>query len=303
MTKPRFDCLNTNTKTEKPAVMPRRLNRNLPADIRRTLFEAGQSAHFMVAGLSLAPHWIAGTGRNMCVGSTPQCRAACNLWWSGRCVTEPVRNAMIRRTKELVADPLFFRKRIEFDIRRLILEAEAVSAIPVLRPHMASDHLPELLDWLAILREFEGSKLIAYDYTKRLDFVLRDDLPANYWLTYSRSERSTDRQLQSVFAAGRNVAAVFDVPYHASGAHKFVGELPRRWNGRRVIDGDIHDLRFLDPAGCFVGLRLKGTNASKAEARIAANGQPFGIDVGNIRAFSELAPYWVENGFRLKSAV
>jgi len=209
---------------------------------------------------------------------------------------------MIRRTKELVADPLFFRKRVEFDIRRLLLEAEAADCVPVLRPNMASDHLPELLDWIAILREFEGSGLIAYDYTKRLDFVLRDDLPSNYWLTYSRSERTTDSQLDRVFSAGRNVAAVFDVPYHASGAHKFVGQLPKRWNGRRLVDGDVHDLRFLDPPNSYVGLRLKGTNASKDEARISANGQPFGIDVSNIRAFAELEPYWIENGFRLKSA-
>jgi len=298
----KFDILNTNAKTEKPGRMPERFNRNLPADIRRILFDAGQAAKFMVAGVSLAPHWLAGTGRNMCVGSTPQCRAACNLWWSGRCVTENVRNAMIRRTKELVADPLFFRKRVEFDIRRLLLEAEAADCVPVLRPNMASDHLPELLDWIAILREFEGSGLIAYDYTKRLDFVLRDDLPSNYWLTYSRSERTTDSQLDRVFSAGRNVAAVFDVPYHASGAHKFVGQLPKRWNGRRLVDGDVHDLRFLDPPNSYVGLRLKGTNASKDEARISANGQPFGIDVSNIRAFAELEPYWIENGFRLKSA-
>jgi len=63
----KFDILNTNAKTEKPGRMPERFNRNLPADIRRILFDAGQAAKFMVAGVSLAPHWLAGTGRNMCV--------------------------------------------------------------------------------------------------------------------------------------------------------------------------------------------------------------------------------------------
>jgi hypothetical protein len=35
-------------------------------------------------------------------------------------------------------------------------------------------------------------------------------------------------------------------------------DLPATWNGITVIDGDISDLRFLDPRGVIVGLRGKG---------------------------------------------
>ena len=47
-------------------------------------------------------------------------------------------------------------------------------------------------------------------------------------------------------AAGANVAVVFS------------DRLPKRWKGRRVINGDIHDLRFTDPGGVIIGLIAKG---------------------------------------------
>ena len=34
--------------------------------------------------------------------------------------------------------------------------------------------------------------------------------------------------------------------------------LPGTWHGFPVIDGDLHDCRFLDPKGVVVGLRAKG---------------------------------------------
>jgi hypothetical protein len=34
-------------------------------------------------------------------------------------------------------------------------------------------------------------------------------------------------------------------------------ELPAYWHGARVVDGDAHDNRWLDPRGVIVGLRVK----------------------------------------------
>ena len=48
-------------------------------------------------------------------------------------------------------------------------------------------------------------------------------------------------------------------------AYVFKDKLPKKFQGRRVIDGDQHDLRFLDPAGVIVGLIAKGS-AKKAAA-------------------------------------
>jgi hypothetical protein len=50
--------------------------------------------------------------------------------------------------------------------------------------------------------------------------------------------------------AGHNVAVVFST--------KKGFDLPSEYKGKKVIDGDKHDLRFLDPKGVIVGLRAKG---------------------------------------------
>jgi len=54
-----------------------------------------------------------------------------------------------------------------------------------------------------------------------------------------------------ILQAGGNVAVVF-----ANG-------LPDRWNGFPVINGDLHDLRHLDPRGVVVGLSPKGPKAKR----------------------------------------
>ena len=38
----------------------------------------------------------------------------------------------------------------------------------------------------------------------------------------------------------------------------FKDKLPKHWMRKKVIDGDRHDLRFLDPKGVIVGLVAKG---------------------------------------------
>jgi hypothetical protein len=83
-----------------------------------------------------------------------------------------------------------------------------------------------------------------YDYTKWPSH-LRQDLPANYHLTFSRSELTTSEDIKREIDAGRNVAVVFDA-------------VPDTWEGLPVIDGDANDLRFLDPTGVIVGLKAKG---------------------------------------------
>ena len=91
-----------------------------------------------------------------------------------------------------------------------------------------------------------------YDYTKnpaRIRVFLAGRLPANYSLTFSRSECNGETALE-LARAGANVAVVFSC--------KRPEDLPAKWAGRRVIDGDLHDLRFLDGRGRIVGLRAKG---------------------------------------------
>ena len=92
-----------------------------------------------------------------------------------------------------------------------------------------------------------------YDYTKSVKRARQHangQMPSNYHLTFSRSELTPDSLVTELVESGQNVAVVFD-------------EVPDTWLGMKVIDGDEHDLRFLDESGVIVGLKAKGPKAKK----------------------------------------
>jgi hypothetical protein len=82
-----------------------------------------------------------------------------------------------------------------------------------------------------------------YDYTKVLNYLDHD--LNNYHITFSDSGKNHLDQLAAI-EKGANVAVVFK------------DKLPKTWMDRRVINGDKHDLRFMDPCGVVVGLVAKG---------------------------------------------
>ena len=82
-----------------------------------------------------------------------------------------------------------------------------------------------------------------YDYTKVLNYLDHD--LKNYNVTFSDSGRN-DSDIAAAVTKGSNVAVVFQ------------DKLPKRWLDKRVINGDLHDLRFKDPGGVIVGLVAKG---------------------------------------------
>jgi len=92
-----------------------------------------------------------------------------------------------------------------------------------------------------IMEVFPETKF--YDYTKHYKRMFRSR-PDNYHLTFSMSEQN-HAQAMNVVGAGMNVAVV-------------VARKADTFNGYPMIDGDQHDLRFLDPEGVFVGLSPKG---------------------------------------------
>ena len=82
-------------------------------------------------------------------------------------------------------------------------------------------------------------------------------MPVNYHVTFSRSEANSGAVL-SVIDTVANVAAVFDT--------KKGQPLPATWAGRKVIDGDITDIRFWDETNVIVGLRAKGSMGKADES-------------------------------------
>jgi hypothetical protein len=98
-----------------------------------------------------------------------------------------------------------------------------------------------------------------YDYTKIFN---RKNIPTNYHLTFSLSENNENDAALWLAEKRGNVAAVFSTPkskalpatFTLAGAHY------------PVIDGDLHDLRYIDPEFAIVGLRAKG-KARKSKSK------------------------------------
>ena len=94
---------------------------------------------------------------------------------------------------------------------------------------------------------------------------LRGELPANYHLTFSRNEEN-DFKCTQVLKAGGNVAIVFRK------------ELPATYKGFKVINGDLHDLRFLDNKNVVVGLKEKLT-LNEDTGKLQRNYSGFVVDL------------------------
>jgi hypothetical protein len=211
----------------------------------------GESHGYLTAILHLAPHTLAGM-RTVCPFSTRACRRFC-LFKQGRAgifthghLSAPssrIVRARTRRTRYYLTDPAGFLEDLRADIATLRRDAARFGLTPALRPNGTSD-----LPGLALQVAAEYPDLQCYDYTAIPQPWKR--VRPNYALTFSRKE-SNDAACLAALAHGVNVAVVFNV--------KRTAPLPATFWGRRVVDGDKTDLRFLDDCGVIVGVRAKGT--------------------------------------------
>lgn len=232
----------------------------------------GDPLGYGTAVLHLAPADLAGF--EVCAFRSPACTAGC-LNGAGRGgVGGPdnaIQRARIRRTQLFRANRRHFVAALARDIARHVRFCEKIGVKPAVRLNGTSD-----IPWENV-RGDDGRTLFQlfpdvqfYDYTKAPVAFRRP--PANYHLTFSLSEEN-DAHAADALEHGRNVAVVFALRPGKGGKRARKGEpLPETFMGRPVIDGDEHDLRFLDPqGGVIVGLRAKSlTNAGRAA--IAASG-------------------------------
>lgn len=203
----------------------------------------GEKRGYMTFILHLAPNTL--SGHNVCPMATVGCAAAC-LNTAGRGIYDRTQNARIRKTKWFFEDRSAFMQELSHDIYRAERLAAKADMIPVIRLNGTSDIRWENVPVGGYKNLMECFPyLLFYDYTK---IENRKNLPANYSLTFSRSETN-------IIPSHMNVAVVFGI--------KKGQPLPAVWNGRPVIDGDVDDLRFLDPSGVIVGLRVKGRDGKR----------------------------------------
>jgi hypothetical protein len=228
----------------------------------------GEAAGYLTGILYLAPSDESGV-INVCANASVGCRLAC-LYTAGRGAMPSVKKGRMRKTLEFVDNRSKFMNDIVFDIKVLELVAADMGKKLCIRLNGTSD-----LPWENIL--INGGRNIFdtfpdvqfYDYTKsftRMVKFIRKEMPANYHLTFSRSEENGE-DCERVLSMGGSVATVF-VGVDKKGKRKRLKELPTQHVGRVVADGDKNDLRFLDKPGQVIGLVAKG-KAVKDESGFA----------------------------------
>lgn len=220
---------------------------------------------YMNAILYMAPHRLAGVG-NLCSHASPGCIALCLGHYSGQAsmVSDLERDDNQVRASRRAKAQRFMRDRAAFladichSIEQLQYKAGSVGKTLCVRMNGATD-----IAWEGI-KFPRGGKLHAnvfeafadiqfVDYTKNPKRFERQ-LPRNYHLTFSRSETNA-RDAMDLLARGVNIAVVF------------AGDKPATFYGSKVVDGDTHDLRHLDPTakagayGYVIGLSPKGRKA------------------------------------------
>jgi hypothetical protein len=206
----------------------------------------------------MAPASTAGVG-DMCPWSSVACRALCLGEHSGQAAmhAEGDDNACLRSRKAKTV--MFMRARAQFMrelaacIGRAARKAQRLGLQLCVRLNGATD-----INWIATIKQYPTIQFV--DYTKseaRAIAHAQGKLPKNYHVTFSFAG-DNHAACERVLAAGCNVAVCF-----YTGTKKAPIAFPQTYFGRRVINGDAHDLRHLDDHGVVVGLSPKGAKAKR----------------------------------------
>jgi hypothetical protein len=206
-------------------------------------------------GLSLAPFNQNSQGKNLCPMASTGCSSAC-LFTSGHGSMSTVKKGRINKADFFLSDRTKFLNMLYIEIAQLELKHKLEETKFAVRLNVTSD-----LSWEKFIIPQTGKNIfdsfknvIFYDYTKNF-LRFRNPLPKNYHLTFSRSENN-EKIAFELIKRGVNIAIVFD-------------EIPETYNGYKVIDGDISDLRFQDKKGVIVGLKYKKLTGKNANNKIA----------------------------------
>ncbi|HEY5657893.1 MAG TPA: hypothetical protein VIY27_08890, partial [Myxococcota bacterium] len=198
------------------------------------------------AGLSIAPNVFgfkgamrSRTGETVCLRATPECMAVCLLFTGQNVMGVRANELKAAKSKAFLNEPHAFCRMLYASIDAWSCRKASFGYEPYIRLNVYSDIPWELL-WPDLFDEFPDVQF--YDYTK---IPGRAALPDNYDLTFSYSGRNRADTIHEVTVLNRRVAAVFLTPKH---------KLPAVWRDRegrgpglRVIDGEVSDLRPLDP--------------------------------------------------------
>lgn len=195
--------------------------------------------------LYLMPYNQNSEGRNLCPHASKGCAAAC-LVSAGRGAFSNVIKARVNKTELFIKNKLAFLNKLADEITQETHKAKQGGYKVAFRLNGTSD-----VDFIYMLKKYGFLDIqdlqpyaVFYDYTKNIQKAIRYKSHPNYTVTFSRAE---DNAVKTELAIrhGVNVAAVFN-------------ELPSRWWGVDVVDGDKSDLQMLKYNGVILGLKAKG---------------------------------------------
>jgi len=226
---------------------------------------------FLTAGLHLAPYKSAGIPDfNMCPNASPGCIKAC-LNRSGRGAYDRTQAARKMRSWLFVTSNPVFMENLNNDLLRLRNAAHSNILRPACRLNTTSDIPWE--DYIAIFKQNHDIQF--YDYTKSLQrylLFIGGRFPKNYHLVFSRSEIN-DEDVGHVLRVNGTITVVYKDNGHTAFEEtkiKLRKRLIKMFGkdailGKRIINGDIHDLTFLHRKGTIIALKAKGP-ATKDES-------------------------------------
>lgn len=230
----------------------------------------GEKLGYKTYILYMSPFTANSKGINVCSHASKGCADSCLVGSGFGGMYTSVMQGRVNKTEFFLRDRLAFLNKLSNEIDKAIKLNDGKSIV-TFRLNGTSD-LPyekyKVFDnnTKNIFEMFPDVQF--YDYTKNWK-RFEKQLPANYHLTFSRSETNHDKAME-LLNSGVNVAIVFD-------------KLPETYNGFRVINGDDNDLRFKDDKGVIVGLRYKkNTGKGGAEKNILAYSSGFVLKAGEV---------------------
>jgi hypothetical protein len=214
----------------------------------------GEKLGYITYILYMSPFTQNSKGINVCSHASKGCAESCLVGSGNGGMFENVYQGRVKKTEHFLRDRVGFLFQVKSEIEKAIKKNKD-KVILTIRLNGTSD-LP-----FEKYKVFEGKNIFEifpdiqfYDYTKN---YLRFDkeLPKNYHLTFSRSENNHKKSME-LLKRGFNVAMVFDV-------------LPTEFEGYKVINADLDDLRFLDDKNVICGLKYKKMTKKGANNNLA----------------------------------
>ena len=213
--------------------------------------------------LYLSPYNYNSKGINLCPKASTGCALAC-LYTAGRGAFSNVQKARQNKTEYYLRDKQSFVLNLSNQIMKEYTKAKKGGYKIAFRLNGTSD-----IDFVYLLQKYANLDIstlkdfaVFYDYSKILGKCIKYLKHPNYTVTFSRSE-SNEAETNEAIKLGINVAAVFS------------GDLPQRYKGAKVVDGDSSDLVMLYNKNVILGLKAKGRARKDASGFVINTELPF----------------------------